>query len=131
MLQTRYFFRTDTRNFVLMLSPAQRYRNAQIAMMKNPGPRQKMELQIAEQAFRTAHTLSLQFEHNSRTPTSTATTPRGTGRADSGYDTDGSNSVSSVNSARSAGHPYARKLSKRERNKLSATKVGSVVSPPC
>jgi len=97
---------------------SQRLRNAQIAMMRLGGAREKMELQIAQQAFQTAHTLAIQFDNPVPSPSfSSAASKEG-----SGYDTDGSQSVSSASDGRTRSHPYARRLSKRERNKISATK---------
>mmetsp|Transcript_20084 Transcript_20084/g.28278 ORF Transcript_20084/g.28278 Transcript_20084/m.28278 type:complete len:313 (+) Transcript_20084:152-1090(+) len=97
---------------------SQRLRNAQIAMMRSGGAREKMELQIAQQAFQTAHTLAIQFDASAPSPSFPAASRR---VSDSGYDTDSSQSVSSASENRRR-HPYARRLSKRERNKISATK---------
>mmetsp|Transcript_16390 Transcript_16390/g.40403 ORF Transcript_16390/g.40403 Transcript_16390/m.40403 type:complete len:337 (-) Transcript_16390:270-1280(-) len=96
---------------------SQRLRNAQIAMMRNGGGREKMELELAKKAFETAHTIAIQFDNPVPSP-NFSTTSR---RSDSGYDTDSSQSVSS-NSFSERHHPYARRLSKKERNKISATK---------
>ncbi|GAB5358636.1 hypothetical protein AAMO2058_000475700 [Amorphochlora amoebiformis] len=101
---------------------SQRLRNAQIAMMRSGGARQKMELQIAQQAFQTAHALSIQFDNPEPGAGSfSSASRRSDKRSDSGYDTDGSQSVSSTSDGRRS-HPYSRRLSKRERNKISATK---------
>eukprot|EP00954_Amorphochlora_amoebiformis_P027769 1387746-Amorphochlora_amoeboformis.AAC.1 len=74
---------------------SQRLRNAQIAMMRSGGARQKMELQIAQQAFQTAHALSIQFDNPEPGAGSfSSASRRSDKRSDSGYDTDGSQSVS-------------------------------------
>mmetsp|Transcript_2937 Transcript_2937/g.4317 ORF Transcript_2937/g.4317 Transcript_2937/m.4317 type:complete len:281 (-) Transcript_2937:74-916(-) len=115
---------TETNPFQKQLNEAsQRLRNAQIAMMNNGGARDKMELAIAQQAFEKAHTLAIQFDNPAPAQSPFSVSSRRSDRkSDSGLETDGS-SVSSNASTRS--HPYARpnrNLSKRERNKISATK---------
>lgn len=102
---------------------SQRLRNAQIAMMRSKGPREKMELQIAQQAFQTAHTLAIQFDNPTLFPRA--------GRRDvSGNASDGSStrSVSSASESRreraQAQHPYNNpsSLDRRARNKRAASK---------
>jgi len=61
----------DANPFQEQLNEAsQRLRNAQLDVMRSGGARAKMELQIAQQAFQTAHTLAITFDSKkpSQTP---------------------------------------------------------------